>query len=1239
MSNTVLRNTSKALAWLMATSMAVAFAAPQALAFENLGTFRYQWIAQSGTVEGPAHVVRANAGDTVNMSLTIRNRSTNPQALTMYGKSALLSEGPSYPNAHAVGIGTSHPRDNVPAWLDASSFAINGNRFAYYDGAAVNPGQDLTLTWTAKIASSAANGTYDLYTEVVREFDGWAQQVTAGGRAIASGDIFWRFIIGGGSAEPATGGLSVGISSGTPAASTVAYGGNANFTKITLTAAAGATVKVSQLYVTRDGLSADSDIENVKLVKADGVQVGNTAGGFNANHQAQIFITPALEITGSQDFYLRAGFISTGTTSGLTARLGIASNADIVSNATSVNGAPVYGNYMTTVAVTIGSLAMAQDGTISDSTPDVGDTNVITNAFKLTAGSTEPVLIERITVLKSGTTETADTNNIELWDVTHNVSLGTATSWSADGKASWAVNLTLGKGDSIRLRTQLDIVDGVGLTITTDAVDGSDVLVTGKGTSYGFYITPTATGSWNGLGGTQTINSGSLTISKSASTPPTSNITVADNQLLTVFDFDVRGESVRISAVHVDVTVTDFNGSTVVTYADLTNGRLVDMATGNILSGPVDGSADGTDPDEEFDFTNTFVLPVGISKVGFKVRLGTDFEASDTLVAAIDAAAQVTAKGIITNNSIVPGGTYGVTGNTQTVKAGALVLRDLGVPTTGNVVAGVQDFTWATMSLDATASGEDVLISAITVGDNVDATTGDMGDLYNAELWADLDNNGSYETKISSTEQPDGAAGTDDTQAFTLTQTIRVPKGGSVKIIFVADLSASATTGGQHAIGLFDDVVTGADVTATGADTGTAIAETDVTGAGTITVQANGSIAVAVGADTPEIGVVIANSNMNRMLQMRWSATDDAYTVNKVAFDLSAGYDSVKNLIVKYKNVDGVEESVTLAIGSQNDHVFQLNAGGRKGFWIPKNSYAFMDVYADTYPIGGGYPADFRDILDVSLSVDTSNDDEFEAIGLSTLDDDNLTVTGISANDQYLYKSKPTVTYVPVGTSTIANGSDNAIFSFSVTADAAGEIALKEITFGYDIIDNVGTNNTPYAGTFTFWRGSTDITGTVSVLNSGGTSIETGGSTLAEGSGTFHVVWDQAGTDSEESIGLGATKTYTVKATLAGFSTPADDDYIRVRVDGEAAAPTATYVYMTDIDDSAGLDVGLNVSTGEDATEEAAAFVWSDVSAINHLYTLADDTNGGTDVPASSADWTSGYLIKNLPTAYSQLTA
>ena len=134
MSNTVLRNTSKALAWIMATGMAIAFAAPQALAFENLGTFRYQWIAQSGTIssDGKAHEVAANPGDTVNLSLTIRNRSTNPKALTMYGKSALLSEGPSYPNAHAVGVGTSHPRDNVPAWLDASSLAFNGNRYGYY---------------------------------------------------------------------------------------------------------------------------------------------------------------------------------------------------------------------------------------------------------------------------------------------------------------------------------------------------------------------------------------------------------------------------------------------------------------------------------------------------------------------------------------------------------------------------------------------------------------------------------------------------------------------------------------------------------------------------------------------------------------------------------------------------------------------------------------------------------------------------------------------------------------------------------------------------------------------------------------------------------------------------------------------------------------------------------------------------------------------------------------------------
>ena len=236
---------TRSLAWIMTASLAVAFMLPSsAAAVEFFPTpFRYQWKSQSGTVEGGATVVRANAGDTVAMSLTITNRSIDSRARVIYGKSALLPEVSPYQGAHELRLGTSNPHDKSYDWVDPSSFISNpdgaANRLAVYDGAAVNPGGDLTFNFNLKIKSGTANGTYDFYVGVVREFDAWARQVNASGRLLAGEDIFWRVVVGGGSVTPATGGLSVALAPGTPAASTVANGGNANFTKIDLNCRAG----------------------------------------------------------------------------------------------------------------------------------------------------------------------------------------------------------------------------------------------------------------------------------------------------------------------------------------------------------------------------------------------------------------------------------------------------------------------------------------------------------------------------------------------------------------------------------------------------------------------------------------------------------------------------------------------------------------------------------------------------------------------------------------------------------------------------------------------------------------------------------------------------------------------------------------------------------------------------------------------------------------------------------------
>lgn len=1241
---------SRIVAWLTTASLALAFAigTPTGAA---AATYRYSWVSQTPaqvTADGVAHYVNANAGDTVAMSVTVTNKSS----VTIKGKTA-LGEIPAGKQVQVGAWSIGVRGDAMTSWMDDSSFVLNKNRLVYYDGADVAPGQNLTFNWNVKIAAGAPAGTYDWYFRPVAEYIAWTDQVAWNGTVLSKdrADIFTRFIIGGGSVTPATGGLSVGLASDTPVSASIADAGQANFTKFTMTAATGATVSVTQLFVKRDGLSTDSDLENVKLLNADGVQIGSTAGGFNSDHRAQIFINPALTVTGTQSFYIRAGVVNS-TTSGATFRLGIETNDALVSNATSVTGAPIWGNYMNCVQVTIGTLTVTEDGSIADTTPDVGDKDVILNTFKLTAGSVEAITVDRITVLKAGSAETADVTNIELWDVTNSKSLGEVTSYTADGKASWPVNIKLGKGDSLRLRVQADIVDGVGLTINCDIADGSDYLVFGKGDSYGFYITPT--GSWtadSGTGGTnnagqgdknQTINSGSVTITKSALTPATGNVAIADNVLLAVFSFDVKGESVRISAVHVDAAVTDVSAGTPAADAtDLTNAKLVDMVTGNILSGPVDGTADSTDPDEELDFVNTFTLPVGVNNIGLRARLGAasgsdGFEATDTLSFSIDAAGNTTVKGIITNNTITPT-VSSASSNTLTVKAGALVVETLGIPATANVVVNTQDMIVGTYSWNAVASGEDVVVTAFTVTDDMDATTGESDDFLNWELWADLttgttsSRGDEFETKISSTENPTSDAGdSTDTQAFTLTTAVTVAKGTSVRVALVADVASGATALGTHIFETTD----GTCATVSGKDTGVDVAETaaGLSVNATLTIAANGSITTGLGASTPVSALMVAGSSAYTTLGVfDLTASDEAYTVTKLSLDLTAGYDSMNMLKISYPTKTGTD---TREVSVSNAAITFDNIA----MYIPKNAKASFTVSGTARKIGTGGSGVYRDTI--TLILDTSAAGEFAATGEgsgSALTGSN--VSDQTANSMYLFNSVPTVIASnPTGSGTIVPGGVINLYKFKVTADAAGEIGIKKFTFQVFITDaSTTTASTADLTNFTFLRDGVDITSSAQITDisqDGGTNYLATPLTLEATnyienniSTWVQVTFDNTPTTSgEQSIGAGQTVEYTLRAQCGtGFTTT---DAISTSLLDDTTLPTADMTYLNDADTGTGVQQVVALQKSDGTTDWAdVEFLWSDKSVLVHLSTFDDD--GVTET--SSADWFNGFLVKNFP--------
>lgn len=168
-------------------------------AFEqHLNSLVYEVVDQSSNKLANYVDYQVNRGDTINMWVTLKNRSRNSKALMWYGKNDLPVEGPNYPNAHCIGIGTTEPRDREVYFLDESSFVINNNRFTYYNGSPVYKGDNLTLNWQIKITSEnyPKDGVFSLKLAPVREFDEWGLRVNASNVKTVKQYIEWIFVVG-----------------------------------------------------------------------------------------------------------------------------------------------------------------------------------------------------------------------------------------------------------------------------------------------------------------------------------------------------------------------------------------------------------------------------------------------------------------------------------------------------------------------------------------------------------------------------------------------------------------------------------------------------------------------------------------------------------------------------------------------------------------------------------------------------------------------------------------------------------------------------------------------------------------------------------------------------------------------------------------------------------------------------------------------------------------------------------
>ena len=784
--------------------------------------------------------------------------------------------------------------------------------------------------------------------------------------------------------------LRVDLAADTPESATIADNANAYFTKFTLTAGDD-DVSITKIYVTRSGLTANSDLENVKIYDMDGVYYGSI-GSFNVASQARLYFTPKLVIEAgeSESYYIRAGFID-GATAGKSATLGIASAADVICDAEEVTGDfPVNGNPMSVVTLTIGSAVFVESPTTIDSKPDVGDVDVIVNNFTLTAGATEGITLESLTVLETGTAGLSDVENIELYSVTDSKSLGTVENWSSEGKASWSdLNISIAKGEKHRFKIMVDIVDGAGLTVNADYEDGSDVLASVKGNIYGFYVTPSDAGTGKGSND-QTINSGTLNVSKSASTPATGNIAAGDDQALVTFDFTATGEEIRVTALTLDF---DLSG---MTYDEVTLVKILDE-DGTIVCGPNDVA---TSAEAYINFTDTFIVPVGTHQYTVKAKIADAAGTGDYIECGIDAVAtDIDAKGMTSNEAPTITPTGAVEGNQQVVAARSLIATTLTQPPARTIARGITDYIWMTASLDAGASGEDIIVTAIDVEDATSSTntTSSKTKIDNAEIWADLtsansDRGDIYETKVTNTEQPDSS----DTHTFTLTSPITVSKGTFVKIALVADLATDENASSSHR--WFLDTNSG-DVTAYGADTGETVSVTPSGSGQKMSVTDKGDADVLVDSSSPSSALLL-DGELATVAIFKIQAT----TTNAIEdLDLDSILitdDGTGDIVDTYYFYHG-DTLLGTAPGAATASI-QITDGT---VTIPADGYALITVKALFNNIDS---ADVKNEDTIIVTIASSSDVDLTGLASGQAVDPNN--TSVDAATSTLYESYPIVT-------------------------------------------------------------------------------------------------------------------------------------------------------------------------------------------------------------------------------------
>lgn len=989
---------------------------------------------------------------------------------------------------------------------------------------------------------------------------------------------------------PTGAGLSVWLASNNPAAGTIVDGqALAPLTALTFTNGDNAPVKVTGLKLKRIGVSADSSLTNVYLFwgatrLTDGAAVSSTMVNFN--NSSGLFTVPSM---GSVTIWVLA---DVDGTSGETVGMQVVSMSDVVSNASSVKGTfPLTGNLM---QLATGSLAGVEwNATTTPSTASVDPQEGYTVFQNSVIVTTRAVDMTRISFRKTGSALNTDLMNFKLY--VDGVQVGTTQQLAADSLAQSYVTFDLsGAPKRLEAGTRVvkvlaDIVGGSSATFTMHLWNVADVTVVDSQYMANVLSDLVSNTTFSKRSsGEQTINSGTLTVTKLTTSPSGNIVDASSNATLAKFELKAAGEKVKIETLYVSVI-----GSTA-GISGLRNGMLlangVQIGSTTTLYDPDDSSFDYT----TFNLGSSLIVDPA-SPVILEVRADIyDTGTSDstnsittgsTLKVRIEGSSSHNNATGLTSATTVDVPSSDVDANTVTVKQGSMTLSKYTAYTNRNAVPPVTAFKLSHFTL-SNDTVEAINLSDIEV--NLNYVSGNANNLYVTY--------GPLTTSVKPTVSA--------TNNWSINHSL--PAGATIDVMVFADVNSSAV--GVATSGVYITGTTASSATAVTAGTN----DSSTTGQ-TITFT-TGSFTTAIDGSTP-LNQAIAGGQSVVAGKFKFTAANDSYTVKEVRFTIE-GTDATSAVATSLTLKDGSTVLATIPYDGVNDY---YNITGLS-LMIPANTTKVLTAELNlATPYTDGTTITTGKAATITLSyvkVQNSQGTESEPTASRT------------ANYTYVYKTVPTFTAIPVTGQggALISGSQVDLYRFSVKADAKGDVALKQIKFAVDITDG-GTGSTPTLDTFQFFRGATNLSSSVAIQDGDAETLEDTTSSLNESSATaVYVTFN-----TEEVIPAGQTYTYYLKARPQGFQgTTSDIDTVSTSVAqdtapaGVSAGANATLFYLASPSQSE-TTVHVLKATVNGTTGTAANIIWSDMSAQIHGYVVDTVANG------ASADWWNGYLIDSFP--------